>query len=63
MQAVVDSDRSFCTFIHAYGYVGVSWMLLRNASDGTFTLTYFVITAIAMVVMLVKIARRFGRPE
>jgi hypothetical protein len=54
---------AFVAYAAVYGYVGVSWMLLRNASDGTFTLTYFVITAIAMVVMLVKIARRFGRPE
>jgi len=31
--------------------------------DETFILFYFVITAIAMIVMLVQIARRFGRPE
>lgn len=54
---------AFVVYAAVYGYVGVSWMLLRNASDGTFILTYFVVTAIAMVVMLVVIARRFGRPE
>jgi hypothetical protein len=54
---------AFVAYAAVYGYVGVSWMLLRNASDGTFILTYFVLTAIAMIVMLVQIARRFGRPE
>jgi hypothetical protein len=38
-------------------------MLIRNASDGTLILAYFVLTAIAMIVILVQIARRFGRPE
>jgi hypothetical protein len=38
-------------------------MLLRNAWDETFILFYFALTAIAMIVMLVQIARRFGRPE
>ncbi len=54
---------AFVAYAAVYGYVGVSWMLLRNASDGTFILAYFVFTAIAMIVMLVQIARRFGRPE
>jgi hypothetical protein len=36
-------------------------MLIRNVSDFTFVLTYFVFTAVAMVVGLVVIARRFGR--
>jgi hypothetical protein len=54
---------AFVAYAAVYGYVGVSWMLLRNASDSTFILAYFVFTAIAMIVMLVQIARRFGRPE
>ena len=54
---------AFVAYAAVYGYVGVSWMLLRNASDSTFILVYFVITAIAMIAMLVQIARRFGRPE
>jgi hypothetical protein len=53
----------FVAYAAVYGYVGVSWMLLRNAEDGTFVLAYFVFTAIAMIVLLVQIARRFGRPE
>ncbi len=54
---------AFVAYAAVYGYVGVSWMLIRNVSDGTFVLAYFVLTAIAMIVMLVQIARRFGRPE
>jgi len=54
---------AFVAYAAVYGYVGVSWMFLRNVSDGTFIQAYFVLTAIAMIVMLVQIARHFGRPE
>jgi hypothetical protein len=54
---------AFVAYAAIYGYVGVSWMLIRNASDSAFILAYFVFTAIAMIAMLVQIARRFGRPE
>ena len=54
---------AFVAYAAVYGYVGVSWMLIHNASDVAFILAYFVFTAIAMIVMLVQIARRFGRPE
>ena len=54
---------AFVAYAAVYGYVGVSSMLLRNTSDTTFILIYFVFTAIAMIVMLVQIARHFGRPE
>ena len=54
---------AFVAYAAVYGYLGVSWLILRNISDETFALAYFVVTAIAMVVMLVMIARRFGRPE
>jgi hypothetical protein len=54
---------AFVAYAAVYGYVGISWMLIRNASNPTFILAYFVITAIAMIVMLVLIARRFARPE
>jgi hypothetical protein len=54
---------AFVAYAVVYGYVGVSWMLVRNASDGTAILAYFLVTAIAMIVILVQIARRFGRPE
>ena len=54
---------AFVVYTAVYGYVGVSWMFLHNVSDGTFILAYFVLTAIAMIVMLTQIARRFGRLE
>jgi len=60
---VVRRQFAFVAYAAIYGYVGVSWMLIRNASNDTFILTYFVLTAIAMIVTLVQIARRFGRPE
>jgi hypothetical protein len=52
----------FVAYSAVYGYVGVSAMLIRNTNDFTFILTYFVFTAVAMVVGLVMIARRFGKP-
>jgi hypothetical protein len=52
---------AFVAYAAVYGYVGVSSMLIRNMDNGTFVLTYFVITSIAMLVGLVTIARRFGK--
>lgn len=52
----------FVAYSMIYGYVGVSSIIVREASDETFFLTYFVITAVAMLVGLIQIARRFGRP-
>ncbi len=52
---------AFVAYAAVYGYVGASWMLIRGVTDATFILTYFVITAITMLVALVLIARRFGR--
>jgi hypothetical protein len=53
---------AFVAYAAVYGYVGVSWMLLRGVTDETALLSYFVVTAVAMLVLLVQIARRFGRP-
>jgi hypothetical protein len=53
---------AFVAYAAVYGYVGVSSILVRDIPDETFVLGYFVITAIAMLVALVQIARRFGRP-
>jgi hypothetical protein len=53
---------AFVAYAAVYGYVGVSSLLIRGVNDGTFLLTYFVITAVGMLVVLVQIARRFGRP-
>lgn len=52
---------AFVAYSAVYGYVGVSSVLVRDVTDETFLLGYFVVTAIAMLVALVLIARRFGR--
>lgn len=52
---------AFVAYSAVYGYVGVSSILIRNMSDETAILGYFVITAVAMLVVLVQIARRFGK--
>jgi hypothetical protein len=53
---------AFVAYAAVYGYIGVSSMFLRAVTDDTAVLSYFVVTAIAMLVLLVLIARRFGRP-
>lgn len=52
---------AFVAYAAVYGYVGVSSMFLRGVSDETAVLGYFVVTGVAMLVMLVIIGRRFGR--
>jgi hypothetical protein len=52
---------SFVAYAAVYGYVGVSSILVRGMNDGIAIFTYFVFTGIAMLGMLVAIARRFGR--
>jgi hypothetical protein len=37
-------------------------MFLRGVSDETAVLGYFVVTGVTMLVLLVQIGRRFGRP-
>jgi hypothetical protein len=51
----------FVAYAAVYGYVGVSSILIREINSDTAILSYFVVTGIAMLVMLVVIARRFGR--
>ncbi len=53
---------AFVAYAAIYGYVGISSVLIRSVHGETFLLSYFVITAVAMLVVLVQIARRFGRP-
>jgi hypothetical protein len=54
-------EFSFVAYSAVYGYVGVSSILIRDIHKTTAILSYFVLTGIAMLVMLVQIARRFGR--
>jgi hypothetical protein len=53
---------AFVAYSAVYGYVGGSSVLIRGVNDPGFVLGYFVITAVAMLVILVLIARRFARP-
>ena len=52
---------AFVAYATVYGYVGVSSILLRSIHGGTAVLFYFVVTGVAMLLMLVLIARRFGK--
>jgi uncharacterized ion transporter superfamily protein YfcC len=52
---------SFVAYAAVYGYVGVSSILIRNISGETAILGYFFVTGVAMLVLLVLIARRFAR--
>lgn len=54
-------EFSFVAYAAVYGYVGVSSIVVRHINGETAVLTYFVVTGVAMLVMLVAIARRFGR--
>lgn len=54
---------SFVAYAAVYGFVGVSAVLIRDMNNGTAVLSYFVSTGVAMLVMLVQIARRFGREK
>jgi hypothetical protein len=52
---------SFVAYAAIYGYVGFSAILIRDMHSETAVLSYFVVTGVAMLVLLVVIARRFGR--
>jgi hypothetical protein len=52
---------SFVTYAAVYGYVGISSILIRDMNSSSAVLSYFFVTGVAMVVVLVTIARRFGR--
>jgi Predicted membrane protein (DUF2157) len=56
--------RQFAFVVYAvvYGYVGVSSRLLRSITAESAVLSYFLVSGVAMVVLLVIIGRRFGRP-
>jgi hypothetical protein len=52
---------AFVAYAAVYGYVGVSSVLIRDLIGGAAVLGYFVVTGIAMLVVLIQFARRFGR--
>jgi hypothetical protein len=53
----------FVVYAAVYGYVGVSSLFLRGFTDESAVLGYFVISGVTMLVVLVQIGRRFGRPS
>jgi hypothetical protein len=53
---------AFVAYAAVYGYVGVSSLFVREVNDNTALLGYFVVSGVAMLVVLVQIGRRFGRP-
>jgi hypothetical protein len=60
---IAQREFVFVAYAAVYGYVGVSSLLVRNVSEESVFLLYFVTTAIGMLVLLVKIGQSFGRPE
>jgi hypothetical protein len=52
---------AFVAYAAVYGYVGVSSLIIRDIGE-TATLSYFVVSGVAMLVALIQIGRRFGRP-
>ena len=52
---------AFVAYAAVYGYVGISSMILRGVNDETTVMGYFVVSGVAMLVVLVQIGRRFGR--
>ncbi len=52
---------AFVAYAAVYGYVGVSSLFLRGVMDTSAVLGYFVVSGVAMLVVLVQIGRRFGR--
>jgi hypothetical protein len=52
---------SFVAYAAVYGYIGISSILIREIRSDTAILSYFVVTGAAMLIMLVVIARRFGK--
>ena len=54
-------EFAFVVYATVYGYVGVSSMLVRNVRDPSLIFLYFVMSAVAMLILLIQIARHFGR--
>jgi hypothetical protein len=59
---LVRRQFAFVVYAAVYGYVGVSSLVIRNLTEESAILSYFVLSGVAMLVVLVIIGRRFGRP-
>lgn len=55
------SEFSFVAYAAVYGYIGVSSILLRNVNSSSAAFSYFIVTGIGMLILIIQIARRFGR--
>jgi hypothetical protein len=53
----------FVAYAAVYGYIGINSILLHNLHDFMAIVAYFLVTGIGMLVLLVWIARRFGREQ
>jgi hypothetical protein len=53
---------AFVAYAAVYGYVGLSSKFVDAVTDETALLTYFVVSGVAMLAVLVQIGRRLGRP-
>jgi len=56
-------EFSFVAYAAVYGYAGISSVLIRGINEEIAIFGYFVVTGIGMLVLLVAIARRFGREQ
>jgi len=59
---LVRRQFAFVAYAAVYGYVGVSSLFLRGITDDIAVWGYFVVSGVAMLIVLVQIGRRFGRP-
>src|SRR4029077_18397575 len=55
------SRFAFVAYGVVYSYLGISDVILRNTNDFTSVLAYIAVSATVVIVLLVILARRFGR--
>jgi hypothetical protein len=55
------SRFAFVAYGVIYGYIGISNLILRSVNDFTAVMAYIAISATVVIVLLVILARRFGR--
>ena len=54
---------AFVAYGIVYGYIGISYEVLRTLHGDTAVLSYFVVTGVIVIVAIAVLARRFGREE
>jgi predicted membrane protein DUF2157 len=53
----------FVVYGIGFGYIGVSYQMLRSVNESSAVLTYFVVTGSGVIFLVFFLARRFGREE